>query len=147
MTQESRNKSRKAMTIDKLRKTRTNRQRIVTRLDKLLHDIVVLRDRACVICGSTTNLQAGHLFTRSYGRVKYNLLNTHCQCRSHNFLHEHKPDIYTKWFLDKYGKTAYDDLYTEAHLPSEPIKTWQLEHIEDTLKVIKKSLENEVKFT
>lgn len=131
------------MTIKELKKTRTSRQKLVARLDKLLHDIVVLRDRKCVTCGSTSNLQAGHLLTRSYGRVKYSLVNTHCQCRSCNYLHEYKPDIYTKWFLDKYGKTAYDDLYTEAHLPAEPIKTWHLEAIEETFKVIKKSLENE----
>lgn len=132
------------MTIKGLRRVKTNRQKIVDRLDDLLHDIVVLRDRACVICGSTAELQAGHLFTRSYGRVKYDLMNVHCQCRSHNFLHEHKPDIFTKWFLDKFGKEAYDDLYREAHLPPEPIKTWQLKVVEEQLTVIKKNLEHEV---
>jgi uncharacterized protein YjiS (DUF1127 family) len=132
---------RRKYTIKRIWQHRTARQKLTEQLDQLLHDIVILRDKACVICGANTQLQAGHLFTRSYGRVKYDLLNVHCQCRSHNFLHEHKPDIFTKWFLDKFGKQAYDDLYTEAHKPREPIKPWQLQETYDQLLTIKKTLE------
>lgn len=97
----------KGKTIKGLIKHRTARQKLTKRLDDLLHEIVVLRDKACVICGSTQNLQAGHL----------------------------------KWFLDTFGKQAYDDLYTEAHKPAVPIKAWQLKETYEQLQVVKRSLE------
>jgi hypothetical protein len=129
------------MTVKKLYKHRTNRQKLNDRLDALLHDIVVARDHNCVTCGKNYNLTAGHLFTRSYGRIKYDLSNVHCQCKGCNLQHEYRPDIFTHWFIEKFGAGKYNELFVEAHKPVDPIKVWQLEMIEDQLKVIKKSLE------
>lgn len=41
-------------------------------------------------------------------------MNTSEQCNSCNFIHEHKPEIYTAWFIREFGAEAYQKLVKDA---------------------------------
>lgn len=75
---------------------------------------------ACVQCGTTERLTAGHLITRNAKSVRFDERNVFCQCASCNFLHEHRPELFTSWFLLKYGQEAYETLVAD----SKRIKKW-----------------------
>jgi hypothetical protein len=104
----------KAVKTRKPRRGKTSRQLLVKALDLLTREIVLLRDGFCV-CPAPTNghsrvRQAGHLITRGKVAVRWNLYNQSEQCSSCNLLHEHQPERYTKWFIDKFGLETYKSL-------------------------------------
>jgi hypothetical protein len=116
-----------------------SRKGLVRKLDKLVGDIVKLRDGACVCCGSKNSLQPGHLFSRVAYSTRWDLDNVFCQCRSCNFKHEYDPYPLTNYYITKFGKGRYDALHAR-YVTAVPIKTFQLEVLRDTLEMI---LENE----
>ena len=66
-------------------------KKIKKRLDKVIREYVILRDKHCVTCGGTRNdeiLQCGHLFSRTALSTRWNQKNLYCQCRTCNMLHE-----------------------------------------------------------
>lgn len=102
----------------KHRKKKTNRQLLEKQADSLVRDIVLKRDRFCV-CPAPKNGHGnvrtpGHLISRTRQSLRWSLLNTNEQCQSCNFLHEHKPEIYTAWFIREFGAEAYQGLVKEA---------------------------------
>ena len=111
------------------------RKGLVRALDKLVSQIVILRDKKCVVCGSTNKLGCGHLFTRTYYSTRWDLQNCHAQCRNCNFRHEHDPYPYTEYYLNKFGKQSYDLLHAR-HVLVVPVKTFQLEILRGELEVI-----------
>ena len=96
------------------RRKMTERKKLVKRLDEVTREIVLKRDFACVTCGKTTNLQCGHLITRSRYGVRWDLQNCNAQCAGCNLRHEYQPEIYTRWFLKVFGEVAYQDLCNRA---------------------------------
>lgn len=118
----------------------------VRKLDKITSLIVVRRDRKCFTCGSTQNLQCGHLFTRSLYAVRWNLLNCHAQCRGCNFRHEFDATIYNLKFIDKFGLDAYKELYRIAHRPNK-LTNKQLQEIYEALEAYQKLNEKEALVT
>ncbi len=95
----------------KRRKQKTDRQRAEIRLDALVKEIVLLRDGGCVcpppIKGHTQIRTPGHLISRGKESVKWDLWNVHEQCNGCNARHEHYPEIYTHWFIQKFGGDKY----------------------------------------
>lgn len=86
--------------------------------DKLVREIVFLRDVSC-ICpppknGHSEVLQPGHLITRGRKYIRWSLINVHCQCSSCNLLHEHYAEIYTKWFILEFGPDEYMKLVEDS---------------------------------
>jgi len=69
------------------------------------------RDRKCVICGKTENLQCGHLFSRVAFSTRWDLVNCHCNCSGCNLRHEFNSAPYTLWFIKKYGVNTYEKLH------------------------------------
>ncbi len=120
-------KRSKLPTIKKLKKE----------LDKLMSQIVILRDGGCVVCGSKNNLTCGHLFTRSHMATRWELLNCHCQCRNCNFKHEFDPQPYNEWFIREYGL----ERWTELHDQFSTIRKWtraDLEQLKEKLEELLK---------
>jgi len=128
------------MIVKELGKDRTTRKSLVRKLDKIVSEIVILRDKKCVTCNSYDRLGCGHLFSRIAYSTRWELLNCACQCFICNYRHELDAYRYTKWFLDKYGQDEYDKLHVQYETPVV-LKDWQLKEIYDQLVTIKKTYE------
>lgn len=99
---------KKKKAIRRVRKTPL--ARLKREADKLMSQFIIARDKKCVICGSIKQLNNGHLISRRCNSVRWDDINCNCQCYPCNFLHTHRPEKYTAWFLDWYGKSVYKDL-------------------------------------
>ena len=117
---------------------KTDRKKLIKRLDSIVREIVLLRDGRCVICGKLDNLQCGHLITRGKHSVRWDLKNCHVQCSGCNLKHEFYPEIYTQWFLNKYGLVEYEALCRRSEGSKYSIS--QLEDIEFELTELRKVL-------
>lgn len=95
---------------------KTERQRLVEKLDRLTSEIVINRDRKCVTCGVTRNLSCGHLITRARYGVRWDLQNCAAQCFACNALHESDPEPYKTWFILRYGESALEELKIKSKL-------------------------------
>lgn len=84
-------------------------------LDKLMSTYVIMRDKKCVVCGSTERLTCGHLITRGKETIRWDFLNCACQCWGCNYKHEFYPEEYTNWFIKRYGASTYDNLVSRGH--------------------------------
>jgi hypothetical protein len=67
-------------------------KKIVKLLDRYMSYIVILRDRACVVCGKSKGLQAGHYFKRGHYSARWSTLNVMAQCGGCNILHNENPE-------------------------------------------------------
>ena len=92
----------------------TERKKLVKKLDKIFSEYIRARDKRCVICGTTKNLQAGHLITRAVYATRWDENNVFAQCRSCNYTHEYRPEIFTSWYIEKFGVEKYVDLNIKA---------------------------------
>jgi hypothetical protein len=133
----------------KKRKKKTNRQLLERQADSLVRDIVLKRDGFCV-CPAPKNGHGnvrtpGHLISRTRQSLRWSLLNTNEQCTSCNFLHEHKPEIYTSWFIREFGAEAYQQLVEDAENVGK-ISVEQLQILCNELAAIKAYQGNDKKF-
>lgn len=118
-----------------------NGQRFLeTKADRLVRDIVMLRDFRCVCPppvknGHSNVMQPGHLITRGRKYVRWDLLNVHVQCSSCNLLHNHFSEIYTKWFIVEFGEEAYIKLVDDSGRMSK-LRTPDLRVLCDELEKI-----------
>lgn len=83
--------------------------------DRIVKMILMIRDWGICNCpepdgGHSHVLQNGHLISRGKKSVRWDLWNTHLQCSSCNLLHEHQPEIFTKWFIIEFGSKRWLDL-------------------------------------
>ncbi len=78
-----------------------------------LHDFVIRRDRACVTCGSTKDLQAGHFIQGRRHSLLFDHTNVHAQCEQCNMYHGGELIAYTRFMQDKYGNEYIDFLIRE----------------------------------
>lgn len=97
--------------IKKKRKPKSERKKLVQKLDTIVSLLVRARDKRCVLCGTRLNLTNGHLWSRVAYSTRWYLPNCHCQCSSCNYSHEFDPYPYQEWFKKKYGEMAYHELY------------------------------------
>ncbi len=74
-------------------------------LDKVFSIYIRNRDKYCICCGSTTNLQAGHYFSRSYTNLRYDIVNVNAQCVACNVFKKGNIAVYTIRIIDKWGNT------------------------------------------
>lgn len=90
---------------------------MVRRCDQAARLYVKSVEHRCIVCGSTKNLQCGHLFTRSKFSVRWDTDNIHAQCAGCNLRHEYDPHPYTMKFINLYGLERYQALYERAEKP------------------------------
>lgn len=94
---------------------KSQRKKLVKRLDKVFSLFIRKRDGHCVICGKTERLTAGHLITRAKYSVRWDERNVFCQCAGCNLTHEHNSHIFTDWYIRKFGLNAYQNLILESN--------------------------------
>jgi hypothetical protein len=131
-------KQTKPQTKPKKRRKKTARQLAEIRLDALVKEIVLQRDGGCVcpppLKGHRGGRSPGHLITRGKESVKWDLLNVHEQCASCNARHEHYPEIFTNWFIQRFGEIEYSGLvsrsYKVSKLTLDDLETLEFELIE-----------------
>lgn len=112
-------------------KNKNWRKTLVKKLDKLVGDIVKLRDGKCVTCGSLVNPNCGHYFSRVAYSTRWDLNNCYQQCMSCNLRHEYDPYPFTSFMLQKIGQNGIDDLhYKFVH----PVKFKNFELLEMCVK-------------
>lgn len=109
------------------------RKQLEAELDAITRTIVLQRDRRCVICGRTSNLQCGHLVSRARRATRWDLKNCNAQCARCNAMHELNPRPYIDWFVAKYGQAEYDDLYIRG----DSAKKWTLDELRELLSAMK----------
>jgi len=111
----------------------------IKKTDKAMSEYVRAKTPYCVLCGTTERLTAGHLITRTAKSVRFSLDNVFTQCASCNFLHEHRPERFTDWYIKKFGVEAYGGLVEH----SKQIRKWtvdELKELEEQFKSMKEAL-------
>ena len=71
----------------------------------------------------------GHLFSGCGKSLRWDTRFIFAQCQSHNNQHEHRPDIMTDWFREKFG----EKLYREGKRLLWTTKRFTLEELEQLL--------------
>jgi hypothetical protein len=114
------------------RRSKRERPRLKREIDAIYSRLIrALYGEKCVVCGSTANVQCGHIFTATHEATRWELpvdsrgkidlavpINAYPQCRSCNFKHEHDAYPYMAWFTRRFGTTALDDLHRRHFGPS-----------------------------
>lgn len=110
------------------------RKGLVKKVDRIFSKYIRLRDKYCVLCGSTENLNAGHLFSRRHYSTRWDEGNVFCQCYPCNFHHNLQPYLYYNWFIQKFGKEILDELHTK-HLTIHKYSNVDLEELYEQIKI------------
>ena len=121
---------------------KTERQKIVKKLDKIVSEIVRKRDKVCVQCGGDYRLGAGHVFSRVHYATRWDVSekgNVFCQCWKCNFRHVRDQYPYFKWYMDKFGVNQFK-LLRRKHNEVTKLSTPQLEKIYEKLKAHRDAL-------
>lgn len=115
----------------KPRKKKTPRQIIVRDLDTLVREIVFYRDPEAVPLYYKVESnqdayeyalhhsgvdQPGHIISRAKVAVRWDLFNVHKQDANDNLLHEFYPEIYTDWFIRRFGPKRYEEMVDESRV-------------------------------
>lgn len=89
---------------------KSKRQLLETELDRMVREIVFLRDGFCVTPapekGHTGIRQPGHLVTRRKESIKWDLYNVSEQCSACNMRHSlpNQWHYYDDWFITRFGE-------------------------------------------
>ncbi len=99
----------------------------VKKADAIIREIVMARDKRCVICGSPDNLQWSHLITRRKYSVRWDTRNSCMMCARCHFRHHRQgPEEYVLWFLRNYGQEEYEALVLRSNTPLSPAERREL---------------------
>jgi len=81
-----------------------SRKCITKNLDDLARKVIKARDKVCVRCGKTLNLQVAHVLPKGkYTRLRWELDNLLLLCWYCHFIFAHRnPLMFTDWFKKKY---------------------------------------------
>lgn len=112
---------------------KTTRKGWVRKLDKLVSQTVIKRDKKCLVCGTTQNLTCGHLFSRVAYSTRWDLRNCYAQCLSCNLKHEYDPYpmIYAVKGLVKMAidPDEFIDSLHRIYVTPHKYKTYELEEL------------------
>ena len=118
----------------KKRKKKTTRQLLVRDLDKIIREIVMMRDNLSVplmykayteiddesgletvkVSIKTNVPQLGHIISRARLSVRWDLRNCHKQDAGDNLMHEFYPEVYITWYINTFGLQSWEKLFNES---------------------------------
>ena len=89
------------------------------------------RDKACVTCGSTKSLQAGHFW---HGVLDFDEININAQCTGCNHYKSGNLAAYASYLIRKYGIDEYDALEKRHYkaMAGEKYSVSDYEEIQET---------------
>jgi hypothetical protein len=87
-----------------------SRRWLVAELDQLTSVIVRRRDRRCVTCGTSRNLQCSHFYSRRYLATRFDLRNCNAMCAECNRRHNTEPGPYLRLMMERYGAEVVAEL-------------------------------------
>ena len=116
------------------------RKKLIRELDKLVGDLVKARHPYCVICHARGEqrspvMQPGHLVSRRYYSVRWDLNNVFTQCQYHNSLHRFDTFPYDSWYIQEFGLGKWNALH-EKKKELKQWKIWQLEELKAELTLM-----------
>ena len=79
--------------------------------DFAMSTLVLTEETVCSCCGSTENLQNGHLFTREWRAIRWDRRNCGAQCSGCNLKHEHNPEPYRRVMVMRHGEDVVREVY------------------------------------
>lgn len=79
------------------------------RMDRVIGAKVRSKDR-CERCGKTSNLQAAHIFSRRYSKLRHYEPNILCLCSGCHFWAHQNPILFAEFCRVHLGSTIYQDL-------------------------------------
>ncbi len=81
--------------------------------DSVFSKWIRARDKRCVTCGSTENLQNGHYVSRSISILRYDERNCNCQCVACNVFKKGNMVEYSAFMRRKHGPEIIEQLLKE----------------------------------
>ena len=87
-----------------------SRRWLVAELDRLVSLIVRRRDRRCVTCGITRDLQCSHFYSRRYLATRFDLRNCNAMCVDCNRRQNSDPTPYLRFMKELYGPETVAEL-------------------------------------
>ena len=106
------------------------RARTIRELDIAVSKIVRRRDKACVCCGKTNGLQAGHFYSRRWLHVRFDLRNVHAQCSDCNKRHNVNQWPYLSALLRIHGPDVLSELH-RLRMQTRKVTDAELEELLD----------------
>lgn len=88
-----------------------------SKLNKLVREYVILRDKMCLRCGKTNNLHASHIYPKGkYRKMQFDVNNVKALCLGCHLYWWHKSPIEAKdWAEKTLGKRRLNKLKKEAN--------------------------------
>lgn len=88
-----------------------------TKLNKLVREYVILRDKMCLRCGKTKNLHASHIYPKGkYRKMQFDVDNVKALCLGCHLYWWHKSPIEAKEWAEKtLGKRRLSRLKKQAN--------------------------------
>jgi len=95
---------------------KVKRSTLTARADARFGEYIRKRDRRCVICGGTDNLQCSHFYgKKAHSVTRYDEKNAHAMCASCHFKHHQSdPEMYRDWMQEHYGDEFMEQLRLKA---------------------------------
>lgn len=130
-----------------------NKAKLIKKLKKqnfeLWSQCVRLRDKKCIICGSTETLQAHHCLVRAALslRTRFMTLNGVCVCYKCHLVQIHRNgekrffEKYIKILDEKIPKEKQEEIYKISQ-NKDPVSLEDLQHINENLKKELQDLQN-----
>jgi len=101
--------------------------------DAIFSIYIRLRDKKCITCGSTENLQCGHFQSRKHNATRYDPYNCQAQCVRCNMFNWGEQYEFGKQLDKKYGDGMAESLKKKAQ-EIHKFTTYELQDIIDTYK-------------
>jgi len=98
------------------KKSKTERQKLVKRLDDVFSLYIRERDKQSVFSGSMENLNCFHIFSRVSYSTRWDEKNAFASTNAENLIYEHdtyfQHQVHT-WYIDKFGQDQFDLLHVK----------------------------------
>ena len=98
--------------------------------DALFGKIIRSRGR-CEHCGTTSDLQCAHGFSRRYRAVRWDERNAFALCRADHLFFTMRPLEWDDWLVDRWGWVLYGEMRELAQKGRNPVLKEVIERLRD----------------